>query len=322
MTARTSIGLLLIVGLSCMPLRHTHAQAAPANSQQSYDELIRQAVGEFSLGHWTEAKVFFARAHAANPNARTLRGLGLSCYESRSYVEAIGYMEQALQSEAQPLTAPMRADLTRLIEQSKQFVSRARIEVEPPAAELELDQKPVELAADGTLLLDPGEHELALKAQGYEVARRTLVAEGGNPLSLRVELRSLPGEAVAQHELSPPSPTAPAEPVHAGASSSPLPWVVTGASAAVAIAGGVFVLIAAGDKARVESPKANATWKDLEGDYNQAKTFFPLGFTLIGVGVAGVAAGLAWKFWPISSERETAWKLGVAPGAASVTLKF
>jgi hypothetical protein len=327
MRARTFLGVGLMIGLACslvQPVR-AEAPAAPAGAEQSYDELIRQAVTEFSLGHWTEAKVFFARAHARNPNARTLRGLGLSCYEARSYVEAIAYMEQAIASQAQPLTAAMREDLTRLIGQSKQFVSRAVIEVEPPTAQLVLDQKPLVRAADGSILIDPGEHELTVKAEGYEVAHHAITAEGGNPVSLRVELRALPGEVAARPELMAPSTSGPSEPQPARggqAGESILPWVVVGAGAAVAIVGGVFVGVAAGDKARVESPKPNATWSDLEGDYKQAKTFFPLGFTLIGVGVAGAAAGLAWKFWPTSERQTAGLKLGVAPGAASMQYRF
>lgn len=327
MRARTFLGVGLMLGLACSQVQTAAAQAAAAQAgaEQNYDELIRQAVTEFSLGHWTEAKVFFARAHARNPNARTLRGLGLSCYEARSYVEAIGYMEAALASQVQPLTPAMREDLTRLLGQSKQFVSRAVIEVEPPTAELTLDQKPLARASDGSVLVDPGEHELTVKAEGYEAAHRSLTAEGGNPVSLRVELHALPGEVAARPELTTPDASTRAQlraspaPVH---EPSVLPWVVAGIGGAVAIAGGVFVGIAAADKARVESPKKNATWSDLEGDYNQAKTFFPLGFTLIGVGVAGAAAGLAWKFWP-NSERQTAGlKLRLAPGAASLRYTF
>src|SRR5437763_10868 len=88
MNARTYLGFGLMIGLACSQPQPVAAQsaAAQASAEQNYDELIRQAVTEFSLGHWTEAKVFFARAHARNPNARTLRGLGLSCYEARSYV--------------------------------------------------------------------------------------------------------------------------------------------------------------------------------------------------------------------------------------------
>jgi hypothetical protein len=63
------------------------------------------------------------------------------------------------------------------------------------------------------------------------------------------------------------------------------------------------LVIAAGDKSAVES--GAGSWQgDLKSRYDRARTFFPLGFTLAGVGVCGVAAGLAWKLWP--SEREAA----------------
>jgi tetratricopeptide (TPR) repeat protein len=140
-----SVQVLLAVALTFTSSQR--AWAEPATQTANYEDTIRHAVEEYSLGHWTEARFFFARAHALNPNARTLRGLGLTCYESRNYVEAIGYFKQALLSTEQPLTDKMRADLTQLLSQSEQFVTRVIVTLDPSTAELEVDHVPRERRA-------------------------------------------------------------------------------------------------------------------------------------------------------------------------------
>jgi tetratricopeptide (TPR) repeat protein len=75
--------------------------------------------------------------------------------------------------------------------------------------------------------------------------------------------------------------------------SSPLlGWIVVGASGAVAIAGAVFLALAAGAASTVEDPPENSTWASIEGDYDNANTFTIVGLVGAGVGVAGVALGI------------------------------
>jgi hypothetical protein len=266
-------------------------------------------VEEYSLGHWTEARFFFARAHALNPNARTLRGLGLTCYESRNYVEAIGYFKQALASTEQPLTDKMRADLTQLQQQSEQFVTRVVVTLDPSSAELEVDHVPRELAG-GVLLLDPGEHLLSASAEGHLPTQQTITAAGGEQ---RIELRlASKGERAPVFAEEPTQAPRPALEPSSG-SSDLAPYIVMGAGGAALIAGAVLVGIAASDKSAVENAAQGVTWPELEPRYNRGRTFFPVGFALMGVGLAGVAAGLTWKLWPSSHERAPSARLRVSP---------
>jgi hypothetical protein len=305
-----SVQVLLAVGLTWFlgfaPLQIGLAEPASA---ASYEETIRHAVEEYSLGHWTEARFFFARAHALNPNARTLRGLGLTCYESRNYVEAIGYFNQALQSAEQPLTDKMRADIAQLLQQAQQFVTRVIVTLDPARAELEVDHVPRELAADGVVLLDPGEHELSASAEGHRPEQHTLNAEGGE-LRLELRLRALDG---APALVKGPEQTPPPRMAAESGSSDLAPYIVMGAGGAALVAGAVLVGIAAADKHAVEHAKEGATWPELEPRYNRGRTFFPVGFALMGVGLAGVAAGLTWKLWPAGQERAPSAQLHVSP---------
>jgi tetratricopeptide (TPR) repeat protein len=183
---------------STAPTLFAQDQAAQPNAGQpnkeklaQYRELIAKALQEYSLGHWPEARVFFMDAHALWPNARTLRGLGMASYEARSYVEAIGYLEQAIGNKTQPLTPKLAAEAQSILEQAKRFVSTIHLETEPQSADVTVDDEPVKYRPDGAMLLDPGDHTLQVASSGYVSDSRTLHAEAGRDLHVRVVLRSL-----------------------------------------------------------------------------------------------------------------------------------
>lgn len=309
------VQLSLAAALAWSAFGHVLAQSEAAGSV-SYEETIRHAVDAYSLGHWTEARFFFARAHAQHPNARTLRGLGLTCYESRDYVEAIGFFKRALASTEQPLTESMREDIARFLEQSQQRVTRVEVTLEPPAATLEVDHVERDLNGGGVVLLDPGEHELAAEAQGYEPQRRRVTAEGGEQ---RIELRLRPRETPRLHAQE----TAAPQPKQAASSHSELaPYIVIGASGASLIVGAALVGIAASDKYAVENAAQGSTWPQLEPRYNRGRTFFPVGFALMGVGLAGVAAGLTWKLWPADRALEQRVHLRLSGAGIELSGRF
>jgi hypothetical protein len=301
------------------------AQAQSRQDDAAYHEAINRALQEFNLGHWTEAKVFFREAHARKPSARTLRGIGLACYESRNYVEAIDYLGQALENRVQPLTAEMRAAANKLIEQSRRFVMRAQIELSPKNAALFVDGKPVSLGADGSVLIDPGEHEISATAPGYATVQRRVNSEGGSERQLHFEL-SPQGSARAVSAAQPapeatvaeaPAPLE-AEPADEGGSAL-LPWLAIGGSVAVAATGGVLLGLGLSDKAAVEDTRDGGSWSSKKSANDRAVPLQVAGGVMLGVGVAGLAASLAWELWP-SDERESALLIG--PGVLTLRERF
>jgi hypothetical protein len=320
--APVAVSLCLLVPISARA-EEPQTQTSPA----SYDELIRRGLQEFSLGHWSEAKVFFANAHAVRPNARTLRSLGLTSYEARSYVEAIAFFEQAMSNEQQPLTKGMRDECSRLLAQARQFTSRARIEVEPANALLQIDDKPAQLGADGIALLDPGPHQILAQAPGFEPLAHSVNANGGEALNVRLRLSPIAQASdIAAAQATPfiePPPEATSPPASSNSSDSTAqalgPWIVIAGSGAVAVAGGIFLGVAVADKSHAEHPGADPIWSDVQGATKQGRTFFPVGFALLGAGLAGVAAGFAWKYWPSSTERAGTASLTLVPGGFVVS---
>ncbi|MEY4580821.1 MAG: hypothetical protein RL701_5524, partial [Pseudomonadota bacterium] len=321
----------------CSVVATGNAQSKPsaANSDE-YQQLVQQALHEYQLGNFSEAKVFFQRAHALSPNARTLRGLGMSAYELRNYVDAISFFEQALSSQQRPLTAQMEAEVTQLLGQARSFVAHLDIRVDPASAELRIDTRSVKRDADGTVALDPGAHEIVVEAAGYESATRTLRTNGAETLKLHIALHAegtagaplqpngpdgapageptRPGDAFGGAD-TPTSNTASSE---AGTGTGAGPWILIGAGGAVAIAGGVLLAVALSNKNAVENPSAVNNQPPVYREYeSRDKLVFPLstiGITALSLGAASMVGGLVWKITTSGGQERTP--------AASAQLQF
>jgi hypothetical protein len=296
----------------------------PANAledEPAYQRAVEQGLHEYQLGNFSEAKAFFARAHELSPNARTLRGLGMSAYELRDYVEAIAYFEQALDATERPLTPPMREEVVRLLGQARSFITRLTLSLRPSTTEVRVDARPVHPDAAGVILLDPGEHELLFAAPNRDSVTRNLRTDGGETLSMNIALPTPEQAAAAATPL--PVPLTAAAP--AASSASPAPWFVIGSGAAVAIAGGVFLGVALSDKASVEHPETRDGGLPYYPNYSGAeKRVFPfsvIGITGLGLGVAGIIAGLVWKI-SASGARESAAQVETTPAGARFSARF
>jgi tetratricopeptide (TPR) repeat protein len=295
------------------------AQDKPSPDKQAqYRELIEKGLQEYALGHWPEARVFFGDAHTIWPNARTLRGLGMSCYEGRSYVEAIDYLERALANRIQPLTSKLETEAQGILAQAKRFVSSAYVRATPAHAELSLDDQPVKPRSNGAVLLNPGEHILQISSPGYRTELRTLHGESGRELHVQVDLRSADElQPTASSSLSLSSVEPIAEPI--AASSRPNGPVRDGfasqsATAAAALSALGLAGLATGwvfyalrDDLRVELWEHGLS--DEEG-FEQSKfsDYQTRGGVALGAASMGaVAMSLAQYFWLPDVEPVPAW---------------
>lgn len=290
------------IGLAVVWLLVAQGSAAAEDSAE-YKQLVKQALHEFQLGNFSEAKSFFTQAHGISPNARTLRGLGMSSYELRAYVEAIDYFEAALASIERPLTNEMRTEVTRLLAQARAFITHVKLNLEPANAVVLVDTHPARRDSSGELLLDPGTHELSFEAHEYETTTRSIRADGNETLAFSIKLRPLRPAPVAAQETPFEAPLPP-QPKAAPASAPPAatsagPWIVIGVSGAVVVAGGVLLALALNDKASVEHPKGNGVDGPYYSDYYGAnQRVLPLsaaGIAALCAGGVGMALGVIWK---------------------------
>jgi tetratricopeptide (TPR) repeat protein len=186
---------LALAALTQQPASLAHAQQAAEPA--AYRSVVREALSEYTAKNFPEARALFAEAHRLYPNARTLRGLGMTAFELRSYRESIAYLNEALASQVKPLDGSLRAETERLLARAERFVGKLNLEVNPANAEVLLDGNPIQVAAGTPLVLEVGEHALEFRAEGYAAETRSLYVKGHEVETWTVVLNKQPAPVVA-----------------------------------------------------------------------------------------------------------------------------
>jgi hypothetical protein len=197
----------LLLRLLLVSVVFAYARPAARAQDAEFNDVIKRAVVEFEQAHWDEASALFRRAHELNPSARTWRGLGLTSFELRRYVNAIAELEAALADPRKPLTSAQRKEVETVLARAREFVSVYRVRVLPSEAEVFVDGAPAPLDA-GQLFLDPGPHTVVVKAPGYQERREDLRAAAGAKDELSIELSVVEPAQQAQPEASAAEPLA------------------------------------------------------------------------------------------------------------------
>lgn len=183
--------------------------AAQKEGSSKYNEVLQRALEEFNLGNWQEARALFRKAHQMNPNARTLRGMGMAAFEMRSYLAALQDLEASLREQRKPLTTEQREDVVKLIERTRAFLGRYHVEVEPPNATLQVDGSTANIGEEKVLVLELGSHDIVAMASGYQEQKRSVTVEGGENGMMSFMLEPIAEEAPAG-PVPNPAPAAPA----------------------------------------------------------------------------------------------------------------
>ena len=209
---------LLLVGLGGA----VRAQEASSSGvENNYRSTLKDALAEYDAGHFEEARILFRRAHEINPNARTLRSIGMASFELRDYVAALRALSAALVETRKPLSAEQQTHAKGLLERSRMYVDTYTLKISPAETRVLIDGRPPELEADGSVLLGFGAHNVEVSKPGF--ALRTLVvnvrggerkdlamtlerkaASAGRPATADVPPASSP---LVPPELASPSPT-------------------------------------------------------------------------------------------------------------------
>ncbi|HKP57574.1 MAG TPA: hypothetical protein VJV78_12675 [Polyangiales bacterium] len=180
MTCRSAFLALALVACQVVSTP-ADAQDAPAK----YEDLIDDAVHEFQLGNFIEARTLFEHAHKERPNARTLRGLGFCAFELHHYGQAVRELEAALRDDRLPLTADQQADVRATLDKAQRYVGSLIIELEPAGANLTVDGQ---ATISGEMLVDIGEHVIAASAAGHLPREQRVTVTGGQRVRVRVKL--------------------------------------------------------------------------------------------------------------------------------------
>jgi hypothetical protein len=222
------------------------ARRGSASSEpEGYREAIDRALEEMQLSNFAEAREQFARAHAISPNARTLRGLGITEFELRHYLVAAENLEQALATDVRPLEGKLRQETVALLERAQAYLGELRLAVTPRDMQIVMDGTNPIASVGRPIRVEVGDHMLEFRASGYVTERRQVTIRGGQTKALQVDLAPL---ATASAVEAPPAAVsgAPARD-DAGAGRVPVykrwwPWTLLGVIVAGAAAGTVVAL--------------------------------------------------------------------------------
>jgi hypothetical protein len=341
------LGCALACSLTCAVPHARAQQTAPAHPPESpeYRRTIDDAVTEFRAGHWEEARALFARAHELEPSARTLRGLGMTAFELRMYVQSMRELDGALRETRKPLDGGMRAAAEALIAKARGFVARVEIVPSPKEASLIVDGRHAQLDTDGRISLDAGLHVVSASADGYKPASLRFAVEGGRDQVLQLPLEPLlpltaavpaidptrphqpatQPEPEAQPVTPPPVPSAP-PPAKPSPLIGTLAWVTLGGAVVFGGAATATWLIGEGKYGDLEEGCGRTrTCEDAEIDESGIATTDTLTSVFLGVAIAsGVASGVLFAIaLSDSGEQEpAALSLGVAPGGLQLRGAF
>jgi hypothetical protein len=316
MRAHRTLGLVLwLLGSSFS------ARAQDDAVPDAYPQVVQRAISEFDAGHWDEARALFRRAHELSPNARTWRGLAITAFELRRYVDAVRELEAALQDTRKPLTEQQRQELSELLLRARAFVSTYRLSVRPADAQVSIDGAPSR-AGESELLLDPGLHTLVFTAPGYDEQQLELRAEAGKSQELSVELRPPPQVAAPETALT-------ARPAQAALPSSPQrePDLMRDYVATLSLTGAAVLAGASAVTLGALAQSHSSRYRSCDGPDPECSDILDRGQRLelatnVMIGVAGASAVAALITYFIERRAERARAVRVAFGADPAARRF
>lgn len=192
-------------------------ESRDAGEPAAYRSTVREALSEYHAKNFPEARALFEEAHRLYPNARTLRGLGMTAFELRSYRESVSFLISALKEQVKPLEGNLRSETERLLTRAERFVGKLTIHVTPENAEVTIDGDRVWVSPDTPVVLDVGEHSLEFHAEGYLPESRSLYVKGRENVIWTVALNKAPAPVAVAPPLPAPEDVArAAEPAEHG----------------------------------------------------------------------------------------------------------
>jgi hypothetical protein len=291
-----------IIGCLVLHLALTaSASAQEATEPPTYRPLIDRALSESRASHWQEARALFRRAFEIYPNARALRGLGMTSFELRDYVESVRSLRAALAHPVQPLTEVQHTQVEGLLAQALLFVGSYTL-VAPENVVVTIDDRPLSLEPDGTVLLGLGAHRARARAEDGRTVESAFDVLGGDTGPLPIDFNALTpvvpeAPPVETHEEPVLIVTTPDAPTSAGSDVGPLVLLVSGG--ALAVAGGVCLGLGVADADAVSAAARGTEWSDVGAVYDRAPVLQGVGAAALGVGV--VMAGIGGVLLATSS---------------------
>lgn len=299
----------------CLPTSFARALEPPQPAGGDYNIALEAAVESFREGDFQQARAEFAAAHALNPSARTLRGLGLSDFEAGNYALAITELEAALLDQRKPLDADQRSEVQAVIAHARTFVGTLEIQRTPPEAVVTVEGAP--LSGD-SVTLDAGLYTLRAQAPGYADLEQQVEVLAGAVSTARVAL--VP---------SPPDATPPPVVVEADDTQRTSAWIVGGLGVTGVIVGSIFGVRSIIKRNESDEYCGGTSCRDMRGvtamdDAIEAGDVSTVAFVVGGIalGVGTVLLITAPDGDDYTAETARTLKLDLGPGAVRLRGEF
>jgi hypothetical protein len=260
--------------------------------------LFEQGVAAMQAEHPQEAVDLFRRSFAIVERPATAYNLAVALERTGRVRDAVAALEEYFRVAPEDDgrrsdAAAMRTDLTaRIVD--------VTLRVEPEDATVEIDgEAREETGAERNYVLDPGSHTLVISADGFVTETLLVAASGAQEVSLARPVLSRE-EARA-----------------ASGADDPMPWIVVGASAGVAVVGAILLAVGRVDAATVENAEMGSPWADVAEAAERSPILSGTGIALMGVGVAGAALGIVW-----ATTRGGESSVAIGPGTLHLRGRF
>src|ERR1700690_1915721 len=167
-------------------------EGSTPDADARYRSTLKDALAEYDASHFEEARILFRRAHEINPNARTLRSIGMASFELRDYVAAVRALTAALVETRKALNSEQRTHAQGLLERSRMYVDIYSLKISPADARVLIDGRAPDAEPDGTVLLGFGTHNLEVSKPGFVLRAMAVNVRGGERKELAMTLERKP----------------------------------------------------------------------------------------------------------------------------------
>lgn len=310
------------VGLLCASLAlwgHRVASAQPPSAANADATISESLTGEaktlydegraaFADERYQEALDRFTRAIVLSDDPRLMWNAAACERKLGHNVRALAYLDAYLNEADVRLSEAERSEAKKAVTAVRAYVGEARIETDPPGADVVVDGQRAGVTPIGSLLLDAGTRRLRFTKEGYLDLDRAEEVAPGSAVSWRFQLQKRPTATRVRGRRNVAEPDAPR------ADSPPTGPIVTVAlGGALGVTGAVFLGVSAAKYGSLRNECGTAC------EPSQWKPFRALetsSIALLAVGGAAIGGGATW--WIVSARAEGPRKAWLRPMGAGI----
>jgi hypothetical protein len=226
------------------------ATAEPSDeARREASERFQRGLRFYEDGDYSLALIEFERAHQLVPDYRVLYNVGQVAISLGRFARARVALERYLAQGGAELSEERRDAVARDLEMLRGRTAHLMVRGSPEGAELLVDDVPQGvLPLQEPLLLDAGEHRVAVRKGRHLTYTQRVVLAGAEELALEVRLEPEreddPVVIVRQPDAPGLAPVVPRDEARSGVDPVLVGWITTGVLAGAAVTTGVLVLSA------------------------------------------------------------------------------